>query len=262
MKQFALNLLLLKEAREITDLDSPGATAVHREIIRNKASLEAIYRDFYDLLGEVVARVPEGALVEIGSGAGFLKQLYPHAVTSDVCYFPWVDLAFDAMAMPFAEDSLGVIYMQGVLHHLHRPAAFFTEAERCLKVGGRVLMIEPHNTPWARFVLKNFHHEPFDPEGGWELSQGGRLSHANQALPWIIFFRDRTRFQSDFPGLRIRSLRPYGPFQYLASGGLSFKQFVPTPLWGMVRLAEKLCTPFLDTLGYFCLIELEKVRCD
>jgi SAM-dependent methyltransferase len=253
-------LLAEPRARTCHDLDSPEATVLHREMIRSKPSLRMIYDDFADLLRDVLGRSPRGPVVEIGSGSGLLKEQIAGVITSEMCGFPWIDVVCDARRLPFRSGSVSVFYLQGVFHHIQDVERFLDEVDRCLQPGGRLFMIEPHNTPWSSFLLRHFHHEPFDPSATWALEDGGRLSQANQALPWIVFFRDRARFEGRFPRLRIVRRDPYGPFQYALSGGLAVRQLVPTVGWPLVRVAERLCRPLLSVLGYFLLIELLKTE--
>ena len=119
-------------------------------------------------------------------------------------------------------------------------------------------MIEPANTLWSRFILKNFHHEMFDTRGGWGVGQGGRLSVGNGAIPWIVFERDRAAFERDFPSLRVLRMEPHTPFRYLVSGGLSLRQALPSFLYSPVKLLEVCLSPFNRFLGLFLTVELRK----
>jgi SAM-dependent methyltransferase len=212
-------LLAEPRARGCHDLDSPEATVLHRELIRSKPFLRMIHDDFARLLREVLERSPSGPVVEIGSGGGLLKEQVAGVITSEVCGFPWVDVVCDARSLPFRSGTVSVFYLQGVFHHIPNVERFLTEVDRCLRPGGRLFMIEPQNTPWSSFLLRHFHHEPFDPSATWILPEGGRLSQANQALRWIVFFRDRERFVSRFPRLGIVWLEAYGRFSTRSPGG-------------------------------------------
>jgi hypothetical protein len=105
-----------------------------------------------------------------------------------------------------------------------------------------VALIEPWVTPWSRWVYTHLHHEPFDPEASaWELPASGPLSGANGALPWILFCRDRSRFERELPDLEVRSIRPIMPLRYLLSGGISLRLSMPAwsfPFWA--RLESRL----------------------
>jgi hypothetical protein len=129
--------------------------------------------------------------------------------------------------MTRARRNYGIV-MTNVLHHFSQPRLFFTEATRCVRSGGVISMVEPWVTPWSRFVYSRFHHEPLEPGArSWELSTCGPLSGANDALPWIIFARDRLKFEQEFPDWRIETIKPIMPFRYLVSGGVSLRSLCP-----------------------------------
>ena len=145
------------------ELDDPATTERRKQIIASKPFLKAIYEEWYSLLA---AELPpgEGAVLELGSGAGFCDRYIKGLITSEVFAWPSVQLRVDAAHIPFEDGSLRAIVFTDVLHHFSDVRQFFREASRCLRSGGKILMIEPWVTPWPRFVFKHFHHEPFRPE--------------------------------------------------------------------------------------------------
>lgn len=268
--------LKLPETMGIEDLDDPATTLLHAEIIQKKPFLKKLYIDFYKQFEKAVSDSKNKVLVELGSGGGFIKEVINNVITSDVLELPNVDKVFSALDMPFEEASVDAFFMFNVLHHITEPRAFFREALRCLKVCGRVVMIEPANTLWSRFIYKNFHHEAFDAQAPewccrgqakWEpgprkagtLQESGPLSGGNGALAWIIFWRDRKIFESEFPSLRIVRMRNHTPLRYLLSGGLTLRQLVPSFSYPAVKAIEYTLPPINDLLGMFQTIELEKV---
>ena len=132
--------------------------------------------------------------------------------------------------------------MIDVFHHIPDPRSFLKEVDRVLKSNGTLVMSEPWNAPWPRFIFQNFHHEPFEPKGDWAIINNGSLSGANGALPWIVFQRDRTIFEKEYPGLKIEAIKYHSAFRYLLSGGLTMKQLLPSGLFG-------LCTKLDNLLG-------------
>lgn len=254
-----LDWLKLPEMRDIENLDDPAVTLLHAKIIRQKPFLEKVYIDFYRQFAEVVPD-PEGkVLVELGSGGGFIKEVISNVITSEILELPNVDKIFSALEMPFEQTSVDAFFMFDVLHHINEPRAFFKEALRCLKKSGKIVMIEPANTLWSRFIYKHFHHEPFNVRAKWELEKTGRLSHSNGAMPWIIFTRDRKIFEREFPSLKIVRIRNHTPLRYLLSGGLTLRQLLPSCAYAPVKAIEYMLTPLNDLLGMFQTIVLQKV---
>jgi len=89
---------------------------------------------------------------------------------------------------PFEDESLRAIVFTDVLTTCLNVRRFFSEASRCLRPGGKILMIEPWVTSWSKFIFMNFHHEPFSPSGSrLVIPLNGPLSGANGAIPWIVF---------------------------------------------------------------------------
>lgn len=222
-----------------TELDDPKTTVKHRDIILSKNFLKRIYIDWYSHFVEEVKKNPNGKYLEIGSGGGFLKDLIPNVITSDILPLPHVELTFSAEKMPFKDGDLDGIFMVNVLHHIPKPYLFFKEAERILKPGGKIIMVEPATTPFSKFIYKNFHHEPFLPKGGWEIASTGPLSGANGAIPYIYMIRDRKKFEQEFPSLKIEKIKYHTAFLYTVSGGVSRKALVPEWSYGFWKAAEK-----------------------
>lgn len=241
-------------------LDSPERTIFHGSIIKKKKFLKKIYEDWYSLFLNEIPVLPEGKLVELGSGGGFLKELNPDILCSDVIKLPGNDLTFSALEMPFEENSLGGIFMVDTMHHIPDSKIFFEESLRVLAKGGKILMIEPANTLWGRFIYKNFHHEPFETTAGWTIPSSGPLSGANGALPWIVLIRDNEKFKTLFPDLKIELIKYMDPFGYLISGGVSHKQFLPDFMLGTVRFFDKLLPQISKHFSMFMFIKITKIK--
>ena len=254
-----LGFLRLEEAKDAGNLDSAAVSSLHAKIIQKKPFLKRLYADFYrELKRSIPCEVDSKSIVELGSGGGFIKELIPQTITSDVVPLPHVDKHFSVFRMPFESDSIDAFLMLNVFHHINDAHAFLREIDRCLKIHGRMIMIEPANTFWGRIVWKNFHHEPFNPRGGWSFDGNDPLFSANGALPWIVFDRDRERLHREFPSLRVLSLKPHSPLRYLLSGGVSMKQLLPSCFYPVVKGIETIMSPLNRYLGMFMTIEVEK----
>ena len=240
-------------------LDDPKTTLAHRDIILQKPFLKQLYLDWYKVFIEKSKKIKNGRYLEIGSGGGFLKEVFPEVITSDILSLPDVDMVFSAEQMPFGENELASIMMLNVFHHIPKPHLFLKEAERTLVKGGIIIMTEPANSTLGRFIYKRFHHEPFDENAGREIEAGNPLSNSNQALPYIYFERDLPTFKNDFPHLKIRSVSYHSPFSYVISGGVSRSAMLPYFMYSFVKAGEWLLSPFSKQLGLFCTVEIEKV---
>ena len=238
-------------------IDDPETTVFRAEIIREKAFLRRIYETWYRLLIENIP-IGDGQVAEIGAGAGFLKELYPAAITSEVFHSVNIDIVYNALSIPFKAGALRSLLLVDVLHHIPDPSAFFSEATRCVKSGGRCLMVEPWNTGWSRWVYTHLHHEPFDLNGGWAIPFTGPLSGANGALPWILFGRDREIFSRRFPEWRISGITPMMPLVYPLSGGISLRSFLPAWTYPLFRRIET-SSGFEKKAAMFALIILDRV---
>ncbi len=241
------------------DLDSPERTLFHRELILHKSFLKRLYLEWYDVFSNEIKKLPEGKLIELGSGGGFLKEICPEVLCSDILPLPGNDMTFSALEMPFKKDEISGILMLDTFHHIPDAQKFLQEADRVLKKEGKIVMIEPANSHWGRFIYKNFHHEPFDPKGTWQIPASGPLSGANGALPWILFERDRLIFEKKFPGLKIESITYHTPFRYLVSGGVSFRSLVPSWSFSFFKGVDNTFAGLSKQISMFMTIKLKKI---
>jgi len=237
-------------------LDDPQTTRQRAQIIQNNLFLKKIYDEWYKNL---IKNIPEGNILEIGSGAGFLKEYLPNLIASDILQCNNIDLVLDAQKLPFGDTTLDGIVMNNVLHHIPNVRFFFKEASRCLKANGIISLNEPWNSKWSKIIYKNFHHEPFNPETTtWSFETEGPLSSANGALPWILFSRDLYLFKQEFPEWHLISISIHMPFTYLLSGGFTMRNLAPASFYKFFRLAEKILTPLNKLTGMFAYIKLQK----
>lgn len=240
-------------------LDAPERTVLHGEIIQSKRYTIDLYHQWYAEFKKCIDQCPEGKMVELGSGGGFLKKLIPEVITSDILPLESNDMTFSALSMPFEDGSLSAILMIDTFHHIPDSEQFINECVRCLKPGGRVLMIEPANSAFGRFIYQNYHHEPFLPEAKeWLIPSSGPMSGANGALPWIVFERDRKRFEQSYPELSITGIQYRNPLLYLLSGGVSFKQLLPSFTYPLVAWIDAWLPKVVPAFSMFTRIELVK----
>jgi SAM-dependent methyltransferase len=236
----------------------------HRRAWEANAALRALYGEWY---GRVAAALPPATLgprVELGSGPGFARSFIPDLELTDLVKAPWHDREVGAEALPYADASLGALVLFDVLHHVPSPRAFFTEAARALRPGGRLVMCEPYIGPLSYPVYKLLHEEPVDlaadPLGDARRDARDPFD-SNQAIPTTLFARARGRdaFARAFPALDVlRVERLAGP-SYPASGGFSRGPLLPGPVWSALHAFEaRLPAALFHAVGFRMLVTIEK----
>jgi len=213
--------------------------------LRNRARLGAnknllfwyreLYRDQFRDLPNAFAL----SILEVGSGTSPLKQFLSNIITSDVLDLDYLDLVFDCHEIDkldaIKDNSIDVITLTNVLHHLKNPLAFLDRAASKLKSGGKVIATEPFFSVLSTPIFKYLHHEPVDfriSEPELEKVQGP-LASSNIALPWIIFFRQRDWLQRLNENFDVANLptRPFSALSYMATGGISHRLPIPHSLY-------------------------------
>jgi SAM-dependent methyltransferase len=247
---------------DIVRLDDPSRIHELRALIQSKGSLRYYFFEIYQKFVDCLSRCPkEGIALEIGSGAGFIKDVIPDAMTSDTIPYEGVDRVVDAMAMPFGESSVRAIFMLNVFHHIPDVSAFLKEAERVLVPGGRVLIVDQFPGYLSSLIFKYVHHEPYDENAlDWKFESTGPLSGANGALAWIVFQRDREKFQKLFPGLRIERFAPHSPLRYWLIGGMKNWSLIPAWLFPLATWVDRSLARLSVKLSSFVDVELVKAR--
>ena len=109
----------------------------------------------------------QDCVIEIGSGGGFLKKIVPQVLTSDIIFYNDIDIIIDAHSLPHADNSLDGIVLINSFHHLSNVENFLGEALRCLRKGGRVIMVEPYPGCIGYPIYRFLHHEDIDLKTKW-----------------------------------------------------------------------------------------------
>lgn len=232
----------------------------HREIWQNKPVLKSIYRDFY---GRIAGQAISGATLEIGGGTGNLKEYLPKVISTDIIPSPWLDCVCDAQALPLKSNSISNIVAIDVLHHIERPIRFFQEAARLLHPGGRIILLDPAITPLSWFFYHFIHEEPVilhsNPLEDGPLSPDRKPFDANQAIPTLLFGKQKDIFSATFPDLQIIENSFISLWCYPLSGGFKPWSLIPSFVVKPILLLEKKMEPYLGhLLGFRLLVVLEK----
>ncbi len=234
--------------------------ASYRSMWDRKPVLRVVYDDLFRRIADACG---PGTTLEIGGGSGNLAERLPDVVASDIQYAPWLNLVADAQRLPFADCALGNIVMLDVLHHLEYPLSFFAEAERVLRPGGRIVMVEPAITPGSTLFYRFVHQEPVDmsqdPLATGAVRPDRDPYQSNQAIPTLLATRHRDRFHTALPRLQVAEVRWFSFAIYPLSGG-----FQP---WSLVNAAtariglkvERYLEPILGrALGFRMMLVVEK----
>jgi SAM-dependent methyltransferase len=234
--------------------------ATYRDAWDRKPVLRLIYDDCYD---RIIAACGPGLAIEIGGGIGNLKQRLPNVVATDIQSAPWLDCVADAQRLPFATGCATSIVMVDVLHHLEFPVAFFREAERVLRPGGRVVMVEPAITWGSSLFYRLFHEEPVRTSA--DVLRDGSPDprrdpyEANQAIPTLLATRDRDRFEHLFPALRITTVEWFALAAYPLSGGFKRWSLISRGLARWMLPLERAIEPWVGpVMGFRMLLVVEK----
>lgn len=255
--------LLRDESVKNIDVDGEERLRAHTRMLAQKPILMDVFREFHQLFDLLDKRFfsGNGTRVEIGAGVSPIRDSYPDVLATDIISGPELDRVLDAENMDFPDGSVRAIFGQNCFHHFPHPNRFFEELERVLVPGGGAILLEPYHGPFAAFLFRRmFHTEGYDKDYPlWETPISGPMNGANQALSYIIFERDRTKFEQFFPRLRIVHQETCSNYlMYLFSGGLNFRQFWPNWAAPLLSLIQKLLSPLNHWLALHHVVVIRK----
>ena len=220
-------------------------------------ALGFLYQDWYKLISSYLSEV-DGINIELGCGASFINQIDKGIKKTDIFLNSNTDFKLDAMEIGEKfKNKISNLILVNVFHHISNPELFLRSAEKSLLSEGRIIMIEPSNNVWSRLVFKLVGHEKFDTKQlCWSFESKDPLLDSNQALSWIIFYRDYEKFKNLFPMLSLIKIKTVMPISYLISGGHSYNTKIGKIIIKIIRKIEKI---FFDRyFGMFNLICIKK----
>lgn len=227
----------------------------------DRPAVRHLYEQWFELIVERLAPGP-GPTVEIGAGCGGFQDYMPASIGTDIVRTPWADRAADAEQLPFDDSEVANLVMVDVLHHITRPVAALTEAQRVLAPGGRFVMVEPYCSPLSTFGYRRFHHEDLD----FDVDPAAPTGHssndpfdANIALPTLIFWRRAGLLDMWCPQLEVVDRRRLAWLAYPLSGGFTGRPLLPARgVEIAARIDRALNAPMGRLGGYRCLVAIEK----
>ena len=183
---------------------------------------------------------------------GALSAYLPNFVRTDVCYQDWIDEVVDACNLPYRNATCASIVAVDVVHHLPDLTKFLDEVQRILKIGGRLILLEPYISKGSYLFYRFLHHEPLDmkvsafsPVVQTDLLFGGSC---NEALPTLAFVRQRQEFTRRWPRLSIIRRELSDLLVYPLTGGYSKPALMPASLVKPLLKLEGFAVRFLGKL--------------
>lgn len=231
------------------DIDGDDRLIVHRKILTSKPMLRSVFVEFHRLFHELDRKhlSGNGLRVELGAGVAPMQETYPDVLATDVVPGLHLDRVINAEDMELPDGSVRVFFGQNCFHHFPHPDRFFSELDRVLVPGGGAILLEPYYGPFAEYLFKRlFATEGFDKSYPlWDVPVAGPMNGANQALSFVVFVRDRSRFERTHPSLEIVHEGRVGNYlKYLLSGGLNFRPLWPNAMSPVVSVFQWILSPF------------------
>ncbi len=104
-------------------------------------------------------------VLDVGSSANTLADLFPNTFRGDIRHIPEVDVQYDAHSLPILSESVATILCTEVLEHCHTPQQVIHEFYRVLQPNGKLILttrfVFPlHDTPhdYFRFTRYGLQH--------------------------------------------------------------------------------------------------------
>jgi SAM-dependent methyltransferase len=218
------------------------ATLESRALLERNPNLLYWYKRLYERIFVDELNLHEKVILEIGSGASPLKRTFPSAVTSDVMPLDYLDHVFDCQEIDrypgIADESVDIVTLTNVLHHLRDPLAFLKNVRVKLRAGGKVIMVEPYFSALSYPIYKLLHHEPVDfgIQAPFLKDIQGPLSTSNQAIPHMIFFSRPAWFGElrESYDLAATRLEFCTSLSYMMTGGISHRLPIPRRFYEMI----------------------------
>lgn len=234
----------------------------HQQRWLAKPVLRKIYHDFHERIAEGLTHQVNGAVVELGSGIGNIKEVIPDCIRTDIFSRPWLDRTENAYALNFPADSLSNIILFDVFHHLEYPGTAMCEFFRVLVPGGRLLIFDPCLSLFGLLVYGVFHHEAvaltrpmlWTAPPGWKPEDQHYFAAASHATRLFLM----SKYRPLLAQWRIHCIHRWTALDYVLSGGYSKPQLYPASFLPLLRWISKCMDVFPVLFATRMLVVLEK----
>jgi SAM-dependent methyltransferase len=246
--------------------DDLKSALAHRQNILKNSNLLHWYKCLYQTQMKSIGYQPGFRILEIGSGSSVLKEFFPDVLTSDFLPMKHVDFCADAQKLgsyPEIGSGFDAIVMTNVLHHIQEPLKFFEGANRILKPGGKISMLEPYFSLFSYLLYRSteFMHKEgidFSIQSSQLTDYKGPLSSSNMALPQLMLLRGKF-FEGVSKNFDVRSTEYFTSLSYFMTGGAKRDYGIPNSIYHpYFNLDRRLARWFPKIFASFFLSVLEK----
>jgi SAM-dependent methyltransferase len=229
---------------------------------KKKPLLREAYARFHREIAARLSGLPDGPIVECGSGIGNLKAVLPDCLATDLFPNPWIDHVENVYSLSFGTASVAAIVLFDVFHHLEHPGTALAEIHRTLRPGGRLVIFDPAMGLLGRTVLGLFHHEPLGlrQKIAWDAPEmftpNQQHYYAAQGNAWRLFARGQHQLRTG--DWSIEEIRYYPALLYLLAGGFRGPTLVPGCCVPLAQWGDSLLERFPRLFASRMLVVLQK----
>lgn len=214
-------------------------TLRNREKLFKNKNLLYWYKSLYDQVFIGAIKVDSSLkILEVGSGVSPLKHFMKSVITSDILPMDHIDINFDALKISEVDqiknESLDIITVTNVLHHLERPLDFIQQASKKLRSNGKIIFIEPYFSKLSSLIYIYLHHEntDFNVIDPVIEMKNNPLETSNICLPYLIFIKKKEGWLNGLEtSYNVDKLQVthFSSLSYVLTGGISRR--IPLPHW-------------------------------
>jgi SAM-dependent methyltransferase len=234
----------------------------NQKLWNRKPLLQKIYTGFHQWMARYLSKLPDGKIVELGSGMGNIHETIPNCIRTELFPLPWIDQVENAYKLTFSDESVSDLLLMDVFHHLRYPGTALKEFHRVLAPNGRIIMMEP-GLSWLGYIVYGpLHSEPIGSAkqitwlapDGWTPDQLDYYSGQGNAT-YVFVQGHSANLLGDWKIVEVKRLVS---ISYAASGGYSGPQLYPTSAYPLMLWIDKLLSPLPILFATRLLVVLEK----